>query len=254
MQHDQSANSELLAKLDELQIQALIFDLDGVVTPTAEIHARAWQKMFNEYLRKKSQSDGKTYRLMNIPEDYPKYLDGISRHDGIRNFLKSRGIFLPEGMPDNGPETESIFGLGNWKNRYFRQVLENDGIQAYPDTLNFIRSQKAKGRRTAIISASKNCRDILKTAEIEYLFEVRVDGLLAEELHLKSKPAPDIFLEAARQLQVSPAHAAVFEDARAGVQAGKAGGFGFVTAINRGSVSETVHLLQNGADLVISHF
>src|SRR5688572_29330639 len=254
MQDTPETNKLLRARLAKLKIQALIFDLDGVVTPTAEIHALAWKKMFDAYLQKKGFQDGKNYPPMDLATDYPQYLDGISRYQGIRNFLRSRNINLPEGTPEDDPVTETISGLGNLKNQYFRDVLAKDGIQAYPDTINFIQEQKAAGRRIAIISASKNCQAVLEAAKVEALFEVRIDGLVAEERHLKSKPAPDVFLEAARKLQVPPDQAAIFEDARAGVKAGKAGGFGLVVGINRKAASETEFLLKNGADLVISQF
>ena len=254
MEQTESANQVLINRLSERYIQALIFDLDGVVTPTAEIHARAWKKMFDAYLSEKGLKDGKTYKPLDIASDYPQYLDGISRIKGIRNFLSSRQITLPEGSAQDGPEAETMMGLGNLKNRFFLETLEQQGIEAFPDTVQFIRSQKVAGRRIALISASKNCREILKAANSEDLFEVRVDGLAAEELHLKTKPEPDLFHESARQLQISPENAAVFEDSRAGVKAGKAGGFALVTGVNRGPEMETKSLLQSGADLVISHF
>src|SRR5688572_14107920 len=170
MQVSPETNKLLLSRLDELKIQALIFDLDGVVTPTAEIHALAWKKMFDVYLQKKGLQEGKNYQPMDLATDYPQYLDGISRYQGIRNFLRSRNITLPEGTPEDDPATETISGLGNLKNRYFREVLKKDGIKAYPDTINFIQEQKAAGRCIAIISASKNCQAVLKAAKVEALF------------------------------------------------------------------------------------
>ncbi len=246
-------NSDLNALLTARNIKALIFDLDGVVTKTATVHARAWKKMFDEYLQQRSQKENKTYQPLEIATDYPQFIDGIPRYDGVRNFLRSRQLTLPEGTPEDAPGTETVAGLGNLKNTYFHKVLEEEGVEAFPDTVAFIQQQLQAGRQTAIISASKNCREILRVAGLENLFEVRVDGEVSAELNLKGKPAPDIFLEAARQLQVIPKEAAIFEDARAGVAAGKAGNFGLVVGINRTVEKETEALLQNGADIVATN-
>ena len=248
----ETSPKELTARLDALHIRALIFDLDGVITQTATVHASAWKKMFDAYLLQRGKQDGTSYAPLNISTDYPQYIDGIPRYDGVRNFLRSRNIVLPEGSPEDMPGTETVAGLGNQKNTYFRKVLEQEGIAAFPDAVAFIQQQHKAGRRTAIISASKNCRAILQAANLEHYFEVRVDGEVSVELNLKGKPAPDIFLEAARQLGVKPSEAAIFEDARAGVAAGKAGKFALVVGINRHDAPETEALLQNGADLVVT--
>lgn len=253
MQRTTPASAEdLISCLDARHIRALIFDLDGVITQTATVHASAWKKMFDAYLLQRGKQDGKTYQPLNISTDYPKYIDGIPRYDGVRNFLRSRNITLPEGTPEDAPGTETVAGLGNRKNTYFQKVLQEEGIEAFPDAVEFIRKQHQSGRRTAIISASKNCRAVLKAANLEHLFEVRIDGEVSVRLHLKGKPAPDIFLEAARQLDVKPDEAAIFEDARAGVAAGKAGRFALVVGVNRTEEKETEALLQNGADLVVT--
>ena len=249
-----STATNLNQLLQSLQIGALIFDLDGVVTQTATVHARAWKKMFDAYLLKKGKTDGKIYQPLDIKTDYPKYIDGIPRYDGVRNFLRSRDILLPEGNPADKPGYETVAALGNQKNEYFRQVLQTDGVAVYPDTIAFIKYYRQAGLQTAIISASKNCLDVLKAANIENLFDVRVDGVISAELYLKGKPDPAIFLEAARQLNISPQKSAIFEDARAGVQAGKAGNFALVVGVNRLDKDEAEALLQHGADIVIEKF
>ena len=240
---------DLFQELQQKRIRALIFDLDGVITQTARVHAQAWKRMFDTYLVNRGHREGKKYEPLSIATDYRRYIDGIPRYDGVRNFLASRGITLPEGAPEDEPGKETVAGLGNLKNVYFHELLQEGGVAVYPDTVAFIKQMRQQGLRTAVISASKNCRAILQAAGLEELFEVRVDGLLSAELGLKGKPDPDIFLEAARRLQVDPAHAAVFEDALAGVEAGKAGGFGLVVGIDRTNQAE--ELKQHGADLVL---
>lgn len=233
-------------------IKAHILDLDGVVTQTAKVHAQAWKKMFDAYLEKRSEADGKTYQPLDISTDYRQYIDGIPRYDGVRNFLSSRGITLQEGTPDDELEQETVAGLGNRKNLYFQELLKQDGVQLYPDTIAWLRQQRRQGAKTAIISASKNCKAILEAAKIEHLFDARVDGLEAAKLGLKGKPAPDVFLRAAHLLQVKPSEAAVFEDAIAGVEAGKAGGFALVVGVDRNG--HTSQLVEHGADLVLHKF
>lgn len=235
--------------LEHKHIKALIFDLDGVITKTARMHAQAWKRMFDAYLQERGQREGKVYEPLHIETDYRRHIDGIPRYDGVRNFLKSRSITLPEGTPEDAPGTETVAGLGNLKNVYFQELLQEGGLEVYPDTISFIEQMRQEGYRTAVISASKNCKAILAAAGIESLFEVRVDGLLSVELGLKGKPAPDIFLEAARRLEVKPDQAAVFEDALAGVAAGKAGGFALVVGIDR--TNEADELKAHGADLVL---
>ena len=239
--------------LKEKKIRALIFDMDGVVTQTATLHAQAWKKLFDDFLQNRSEKAAKSAVPFRIDTDYPKYIDGIPRLDGIRNFLKSRGISLPEGGPEDSPETETIWGLGNRKNRYFQELIKQK-VEVFPDAIAWIKLKRAAGYRVAIISASKNCQAILRAAGIEDLFQVRVDGVVAEELHLPGKPAPDVFLEAARQLGVKPEDTAIFEDARLGVKAGRAGGFALVVGVNRKQEAETEALLQNGAHGVITGF
>ncbi|RIJ41895.1 HAD family hydrolase [Pontibacter oryzae] len=243
---------DLLQALTDKGIKALIFDLDGVVTQTARIHAQAWKRTFDAYLQAKGDQNGIKYNPLSIETDYRRYIDGIPRHDGVRNFLASRGISLPAGTPADKAGTETIAGLGNQKNVYFQEVIKQQGVEVYADTVAFIEHMREKGFLTAVISASKNCQVILAAAGIEDLFAVRVDGVVAEALGLKGKPAPDVFLEAARQLNVEPYSTAIFEDALSGVEAGKAGKFSLVVGINRSNVSE--ELLTHGADLVLHKF
>lgn len=242
----------LQQNLQDKHIKALIFDLDGVVTQTARVHAQAWKRMFDAYLQKRGEAEGKHYEPLDIETDYREYIDGIPRYDGVRNFLDSRGIRLPEGTPEDEAGHETVAGLGNLKNMYFQELVKQEGVDVYEDTIAWLKQQKQKGLRTAIISASKNCVDVLHSAGIAHLFEEHVDGLQSGQLGLKGKPAPDIFLEAARRLGIAPQEIAIFEDARKGVQAGKAGGFGLVVGIDR--THDEAALKAGGADLVIQQF
>ncbi|WP_162053029.1 beta-phosphoglucomutase family hydrolase [Pontibacter pamirensis] len=244
--------STLSQLLSERKIKALILDLDGVITQTAKVHAKAWKKMFDDYLLQRGKQEGVVYKPLEIATDYREYIDGIARYDGVRNFLASRNIVLPEGTAADAPGKETVAGLGNLKNNYFQEVIKQDGVQVYNDTVAFLKQKIEQGFRTAVISASKNCQPILAAAGLEELFEVRVDGVMSVELGLKGKPAPDVFTEAARQLGVQPSEAAIFEDALAGVEAGKAGGFALVVGINR--TDETTELLKHGANLVLEKF
>lgn len=244
--------SSLNQQLRDKQIKALILDLDGVVTQTALVHAQAWKRMFDAYLKKRGESEEKKFEPLDIETDYREHIDGIPRYDGVRNFLQSRGITLPEGTPEDDIGEETVAGLGNLKNMYFQELLKQEGVEVYKDTIAWLEHQRQQGMRTALISASKNCVDVMHAAGIAHLFEEHVDGLQSAHLGLKGKPAPDVFLEAARRLGVQPQEAAVFEDARKGVQAGKAGGFGLVVGINRHHDADS--LKQNGADLVIDEF
>ncbi|SIT81563.1 HAD family hydrolase [Pontibacter indicus] len=242
----------LQQNLQDKHIKALIFDLDGVVTQTARVHAQAWKRMFDAYLQKRGEAEGKHYEPLDIETDYREHIDGIPRYDGVRNFLESRGIRLPEGTPEDEAGHETVAGLGNLKNMYFQELVKQEGVDVYEDTIAWLKQQKQKGLRTAIISASKNCVDVLHSAGIAHLFEEHVDGLQSGQLGLKGKPAPDIFLEAARRLGIAPQEIAIFEDARKGVQAGKAGGFGLVVGIDR--THDEAALKAGGADLVIQQF
>lgn len=253
MPASQKTTSDLEMLLRRQNIRALLFDLDGVVTQTAKLHAQAWKKMFDAFLQNAGKIMGKSQTPFSIETDYPRYLDGISRTEGIRNFLQARNLEIPLGQPEDTFEDRSIWGLGNQKNAYYLEIMRQ-GVDVYPDAVAWIRQKRAEGFRTAIISASKNCREVLQITGLFSLFEVQIDGLEAEKRNLKTKPEPDIFLEAAKDLGVDPTEAAVFEDARAGVQAGRTGKFGLVVGIDRKMVSEEKALLQAGADLVITQF
>ncbi len=236
--------------VNRVDFDAVIFDLDGVVTRTASVHAEAWKRIFDDYLRRRAENNDDPFVPFEIETDYPRYVDGKPRYDGVRDFLASRGITLPEGEPDDPPDRETVCGLGNLKNRLYNQLLESGGVEVFEDTVGQIRAWRKKGFKTAIVSSSKNCAVVLRTAGLTDLFDVRVDGLEAARMGLEGKPAPDIFTEAAKRLGVDPARAVVFEDAVAGVAAGRAGGFGWVVGVDRVGAREA--LLRNGADVVVS--
>jgi HAD superfamily hydrolase (TIGR01509 family) len=193
---------------------------------------------------------GEPFRPFEVPTDYAAYVDGKLRQDGVRAFLTSRGITLPEGSPDDPPSAETVHGLGTRKNDLVLDLIRHGGVEVYPGSVRFVEAVRVAGLRRAVVSASKNCREVLIAADIEHLFEVRVDGLVAEQAALRGKPAPDMFLAAAAALGVDPAHCAVFEDAIAGVQAGRAGAFGWVVGVDR--VGQAEALRRHGADRVVT--
>ncbi|WP_326660705.1 beta-phosphoglucomutase family hydrolase [Streptomyces canus] len=227
------------------EIKACLFDLDGVVTRTAVVHAAAWKEMFDAFLRER---EGEDFRPFD-DHDYDEYVDGLPRADGVRTFLASRGIELPDGNPDDPPGAETVHGLGNRKNALVLEKIRTDGVEAYDDTLTYIRAARAQGLRTAIVSSSANCRDVLRAIDAEDLFDVRIDGVVAAERHLPGKPHPDTFLAAAHDLGLDAPRSAVFEDALAGMDAGRAGGFGYVVGLDR--VGQTDALYEHGADVVV---
>jgi beta-phosphoglucomutase family hydrolase len=231
-------------------IRACLFDLDGVLTKTAKLHAQAWKQMFDDYLRDRARSHGEPYAPFDIDHDYKEYVDGMPRYDGVRSFLASRGITMPAGDPADAPSVETVAGLGNRKNELVLELIEKRGVETYPGAVDLVRAVRDRGLATAVVSSSANCRAVLRAAGIEALFDVRVDGLTLSRLHLRGKPAPDAFLAAARELGVEPTRAAVFEDAPAGVAAGHAGGFGFVVGVDR--VGRPEELRAEGADVVLS--
>jgi beta-phosphoglucomutase family hydrolase len=224
-------------------VSTCLFDLDGVLTKTAEVHARAWKQMFDAFLRKRDE------KPFDLHDDYDEYVDGKPRLDGVRDFLASRGIQLPDGSPDDSADDETIQGLANAKNDIVLRLIHDDGVEAYEGSVRYLKAARDAGLRRAVVSSSHNCRDVLVAAGIEDLLEVRVDGIVAEERHLRGKPAPDTFLEAAKELGVAPDQAAVFEDALAGVASGHAGGFGFVVGVDR--VGQRDALLAHGATIVV---
>ena len=228
---------------------ACLFDMDGVVTRTALVHAAAWKAMFDAFLRQWSQAHGGTFVPFDAVRDYDEYVDGKPRLDGTRSFLAARGITLPEGSQDDPQDAQTVYGLSNRKNALVQEKLETDGVQVYEGSDRYIRKARAAGLRTAIVSSSANTVQVLKAGNIEDLFDARVDGVVADERRLAGKPAPDMFLTAARELGVPPARAAVFEDALAGVAAGRAGGFGLVVGVDR--VGQVGELREHGADVVV---
>lgn len=235
--------------IDANDYDAFIFDLDGVVTETAKIHARAWKKTFDVYLKKRAKNGGE-YIPFDIATDYARYVDGIPRYDGVRNFLESRQIHIPYGSPEDSSESETICGLGNKKNKLFQEYIKEGNVFVYDSTIDLIKALRENKIKTGIISSSKNCTNILRIVHITHLFDTKIDGNDSVRLGLKGKPDPDIFIAAVRNLEVDPRRAAVVEDAILGVSAGKTGNFRLVVGIDRTHHAE--ELRKNGADIVVS--
>ncbi len=227
---------------------AVLFDLDGVITATANVHFAAWKKLFDAYLRKVSERDGSPFRQFD-GEDYRAYVDGKPRYEGIRCFLESRHIHLPFGEPEDGEEVETVCGLGNQKNRFFNEALRTDGVEVFPTSVDLIHALRGQGMLIAVVTSSKNCATVLEVAGLSELFEVRFDGNDAARDGIAGKPHPDTFLEAARRLGVGAQRAVVIEDAISGVQAGRAGKFALVVGVDRTGDAEG--LRANGADIVV---
>jgi beta-phosphoglucomutase family hydrolase len=230
-------------------ITACLFDLDGVLTQTAKVHAKAWKQMFDEYLHCRADRGDEQFQEFTVSGDYQKYVDGKPRRDGVSSFLQSRGIDLPLGTADDPPDAETIYGLGVRKNELVLELIHKEGVEPYEGSVRFVQRARQQGLRTAVVSSSTNCRDVLVAAGIEGLFEERIDGVVAEREHLAGKPAPDTFLAGARALGAEPAQAAVFEDAEAGVEAGRAGHFGWVIGVDRTGHADA--LREHGADVVV---
>ena len=240
-----------------VQFEAFLFDLDGVLTPTAKIHAVCWKRVFDDFLshlpeqkaENQAELKGVPFVPFDIQSDYFQYVDGKPRYAGVESFLASRDIRLPYGDPSSPPNRTTVCGLGNGKDSYFADVLREQGMAPYPGALALVKFLRSKGQKLAVVSSSRNCREVLKVAKIAYLFDSVMDGKLAEQLQLPGKPAPDTFLAAAAQLGVNPQQAVVFEDAIAGVQAGRNGHFGWVVGVDRGE--NAIALQQNGAEAVV---
>ena len=229
---------------------AVLLDLDGVITDTADLHAACWKQMFDEYLQKRAAERGEPFHPFELATDYRLYVDGKPRFDGVRDFLTSRGIHLPEGSPDDAPEAETVGGLGNRKNDLVNKVIEEEGVEPYEGSVKFIHQLRHQGFKIAVVTSSQNCEAVLKAAGLEAFFDARVDGNVIQTRHLAGKPAPDTFLMAASLLQVAPARAVVIEDAIAGVQAGAGGHFGLVIGVARKGNAE--ELRRHGAHLVVN--
>ncbi len=227
-------------------IQAIILDMDGVITDSARLHANAWKQMFDEYLEK---VQGKNFDPLDIGKDYKRFIDGVSRHDGVRAFLESRQLALTEGNPEDDPEVDSIVGLGKRKNNIFLDLMEKEGVDVFPDTLEMVKKWKKEGIKLAVISASRNCRRILEAADMLYWFDVRIDGEIAREQEIPGKPAPDVFIKAMENLNADLDRTLIIEDAIAGIKAGKKGGFSAVVGVARNGEDEA--LRNAGADIVV---
>jgi beta-phosphoglucomutase family hydrolase len=230
-------------------IQACLFDMDGVITKTAIVHDAAWKEMFDDFLRQRAAETHTDFVPFDPVADYDDYVDGKPRLDGTRSFLQSRGIELPEGTPDDPPGTPTVWGLSNRKNNLVLAKIAQGGVEAYPGSVSYVNSAKKNGFKTAIVSSSANTKQILDVAGLSSLFDVRVDAQFAQQHSLKGKPAPDTYLAAAQTLGVSASAAAVYEDALAGVAAGRAGTFGLVVGVDR--VGQADALRAHGADIVV---
>ena len=230
-------------------ITTCLFDLDGVLTQTAKIHAQAWKQMFDDFLREWAERNGEPFQEFDRPTDYDEYVDGKPRLDGVRSFLESRGIELPMGSPSDAAAAETVHALGTRKNDLVLELIRQQGVEPYEGSVRFAEAARDRGMRRAVVSSSTNCEDVLVAAGIDHLFEARIDGVVAEREQLAGKPAPDTFLAGARLLGAEPAEAVVFEDALAGVEAGRAGEFGWVVGVDRSGQAEA--LRNRGADVVV---
>ena len=229
---------------------AVLLDLDGVITDTASLHATCWKRMFDAYLEKRALQRGEVFRSFDITTDYQFYVDGKPRFDGVRDFLKSRDIKLREGTPDDPPQAETVSGLGNRKNELLNKLIEDVGVQPYAGSVELIHQLRRRGFKIAVVTSSENCAVVLKSAGLDDVFDARVDGNTIHSRRLAGKPAPDTFLMGAKLLEVEPARAVVIEDAISGVEAGSAGNFGLVIGVARkGNADE---LRRHGADLVVN--
>ena len=230
-------------------VQACLFDLDGVVTKTALVHAAAWKEMFDEFLRQWSKEHGTEFVPFDKGHEYDRYVDGKPRLDGTRSFLRARGIDLPEGSADDPPTAQTVNGLSNRKNALVLEMIDKHGVQVYDGSVKYINAVRAAGLRTAVVSSSANTVQVLQVAGLTGLFDARIDGVVAKERGLAGKPAPDTFLAGAAELGVPAVGAVVFEDALAGVEAGRAGHFGLVVGVNR--TGQAAELAEHGADIVV---
>jgi beta-phosphoglucomutase family hydrolase len=238
------------AMISRDRYEAVLLDLDGVITDTASIHAACWKQMFDEYLYKRAMQGGEAFRPFDIDTDYRLYVDGKPRYDGVRDFLRSRGIQLPEGAPNDSPQAETVDGLGNRKNELVNKIIEEKGVRPYEGSVELIHQLRHQGFKIAVVTSSQNCAAVLKAAKLDHFFDVQVDGNVIHAQHLAGKPAPDTYLMAAKLLNVEPARAVVVEDALSGVEAGSNGNFGLLIGVARkGNADE---LRRHGAQLVVN--
>jgi beta-phosphoglucomutase family hydrolase len=227
-----------------------LFDLDGVLTDTASVHKKAWKLTFDDFLRQRAEHANEAFTPFDVQTDYLTYVDGKKREDGVRSFLTSRGIELPDGSPDDGPPNETVYSLGNTKNAMFQQILRVDGVDVFEGSRRYLEATADAGLGIAVVSASANTREILELTGLARFVQHRVDGVVLREENIAGKPAPDSFLRAAELLGITPEQGAVFEDAISGVAAGRAGGFGVVVGVDR--VGQAEALRRNGADVVVT--
>ncbi len=237
-------------KITPDRFDAVLFDLDGVLTKTAAVHARAWEQMFDEFLQERARREHERYEPFRQPDDYVAYLDGEPRYDGVRHFLASRHISLPEGSPDDPPTASTVCGLGNRKDELVQKVLATKGVEVYEGSVELLKAVRAAGIKTAVVSSSKNCKNVIEAAGIADQFDTRVDGYAVEEGGMAGKPAPDTYLAAAKELGAEPARAVVLEDALAGVESGRNGHFGLVVGVDRANQADA--LRAHGADIVVT--
>jgi beta-phosphoglucomutase family hydrolase len=230
-------------------VKACLFDLDGVLTQTAKVHAAAWKQMFDAFLKDWAAREQQQFVPFDPVRDYDEYVDGKPRYDGVRSFLQSRGIELPEGTPNDPPKAQTIHGLGNRKNEIVLTLIHEHGVEPYEGSVRYVHAAREAGLKRAVVSSSTNTRDVLKAARLDHEFDEIIDGVVAEREHLAGKPAPDTYLAGARVVGVQPSEAAVFEDALAGVEAGRAGHFGIVVGVDR--VGQADELRSHGADVVV---
>lgn len=236
--------------IDKNHFDAVIFDLDGVLIHSQILHARAWKELFDPFLQKQQQDQGRACEPFDIEKDYTRFVDGKPRYEGVRSFLASRAITLAFGSQEDSPEEQTVCGLGNKKNRLFQALLKSEGVVVYQSSIDLLYKLKSKGFKVAVASSSKNCQAMLYSAGIEKLFDEQVDGKIIQEHGLKGKPNPDMFLYVAKKLGVAPEKTVVIEDALSGVEAGHRGNFGFVIGVDRARQEDA--LKAHGADVVVS--
>jgi beta-phosphoglucomutase family hydrolase len=247
--HWQQRNIQLEHLINKDKFDAVLFDLDGVLTATAQVHAVCWKRLFDAFLKKRADEMNAGFQPFDIDSDYKLYVDGKLRYEGVRSFLESRDIQLPDGNSEETPNYDTVCGLGNMKDELVHKVLESEGVEVYDGSVKLVHHLREQGIKTGVVSASKNCKPVLEAAGIIGLFEGIVDGEVAEQFKLAGKPAPDTYLRGAEELGVDPKRAIVIEDAISGVQAGRKGGFGLVIGVDRKNNAR--ELKDNGADVVV---